>query len=120
MPEPGPYNKEYTQHHPDAIANRDKAEMMARASKEYEETVVEKANMIIDQADNYNALRKGDEFGDRPTGPAVQIAKEAEAARMQADQASQRAADIYDYAEKLKKGKNPSFTEVGNEEDAES
>jgi hypothetical protein len=125
MPEAGPHNPEYTQHHPNAITDRDKAEFMARASKQQEELIVDRSKVAEMRLDEY-ADKAGRGFAEREVerarADALLSAGDAAAWRQKADETAATAGELYDRVnqsvDKSKSGLDGSLGESSSQADS--
>lgn len=104
MPEAGPHNPEYKQHHPNAIEDRDKAEVMARASKQQEEFVVQRgkvAESFVDEYADNSGRVAGGEDADRSMQSAANAVRDAAIWRQEADKRATEAGELYDSVNQL-------------------
>ena len=93
------YDALYKEAHPDAIDNKEKAEVMAYASRRPESRIPELRAEALNAASKVGGA--GYESGPGMMDRAKKAVLEAEAARKHADQIAKDAGDVYDRVKKL-------------------
>ncbi len=121
MPEGGPHNEEYTRHHPDAIVDRDKAELVGHATKPHEEAIIRDASQADAELDTYaEKLGQGDRDSAEYAKSYAQGRLDSAAShRKAADRKATAVSEAYDETMEriaaLKKGKISSPQEAAPE-----
>jgi hypothetical protein len=89
-------NADYIQHHPNAVIDPHKAEIMAYASKDLEVQVVEQRKLALDAASNLgNSVFRGIQNMNAESAANLHV-NSAFSARIEADEKANTAASIYD------------------------
>lgn len=107
MPEAGPHNQDYLDHHPNAITDRDKAEFIANATKKSEENIADTTERILEGAVNEgDPSHRGDggRYDFSYEGNRDEALRKVESKRRSTDERAEKLSEVYDKVEKLRGG----------------